>query len=314
MAIGRTAENHLLVHQGVDVVAGRLLKTHIDGVVVLAVLVGADLAPEEGRTDGESDVLRGQSVPAGLLAVDGDREFGLALVDVDFQFFNSGEIQAAQVLAHGGGCGQHVVVVFTADFNVNRWALGWPIRVFGHHDFRFGVAAQPLTYGAQHVAGRLPLALLELHEVHYDSGFVRGVPERRTLLRITGAVAHLADDRVGHVRLEFTRLWVQTLKAVLVEYFEHHAFDLARDAVGLLDVRANGLGDENIQVLRLIAGKELNLRRECAEEGKRHHHQARRSEEEKPGSAFGQSKPQEPLVASFQTWQKPVLEDPGSRA
>ena len=133
------------------------------------------------------------------------------------------------------------------------------------------------------------------------------IAQRRSFLRIARSIAHLADDRIGNVGLHLTRFRIGPLKAFFIHHLQNHSFNLAGDAIGFFNVRSNGFGDENVQVLRFIAWEELHLGWEGSEQNKRQDHQARRSKEERPRASTGQGVAKEAIVPLLQTRQEPVL-------
>ena len=90
-----------------------------------------------------------------------------------------------------------------------------------------------------------------------------------------------------------------------------HFFDLLGDAVRLFDVRADGHVDVDVDVLRLVLGEELHLRREDAEEDERPEQQTDHAVEEEPGFGTAQGKSEDAFIHVFQGGEQPVLEPGG---
>ena len=308
LAIRSTPENHLLIHQGIHVVADLLRKPQVDRVIVLAILEGAHLTAEERRANRVADVLRREPVPAGLLAVNRDRQLRLLLVDIDLQFLDACKVRLAQELSHFSRCRQELVVIFTADFDVDWWALWRAVRIFRHDDLRVRVAAKSLAEGVEHDFGGLAPSLLELDEVDADAGLLGGIAQIRSVIRIARPVADLPDDRIHHVRFELTRFRVGPFPAVFRNKFENFRFDFLCDPVGLLEVGADGFGDEDVQELGFIGWKKLHLRRKGPQQHNGHDKKHSGAEEKDPRTLACQREPQKFLVDVFEPGQETVLE------
>ena len=299
LAIGLAAEDDLLVHQGVRIVPVGVGKTEVDWVVVFPILVAADLPAEEGAPQGESDLLGAQPIAAGLVAVDGDGHLRLGLLDVQFEAFNAVDACVFDEALHAVGVGQGGFVFGAGDLDVDRQPLGRSIGVLGGANDGVRVALDLLADGVEDVGGPEAFAVLELDKADRDAAFVRCGAELGPFGWVGGAFAHLGDHGVGQ-ELLLLPVGIGPEEFGPVDGGHDHLLDLLGDAVGLLDVGADGHVDVDIDVLRLVLGEELHLRWEEAEQDQRAEKQTDHAVEEKPRLGAAQGKPEHALIHVFQ--------------
>ena len=98
-----------------------------------------------------------------------------------------------------------------------------------------------------------------------------------------------------------------------VDGLHDHALDLLGDPVGLLDVRADGHVDVDVDILRLVLWEELHLGWEHAQQHEGCKQQSDHAVEEQPRLGAAERETQQALIAVLQGGKELVLKPSGSR-